>query len=210
MEAQSEKYQFTNNCFEFAKPVFEAFLGTISITNLLEIGSFEGQSTCYFIEKFSKNGLKRLTCIDTWTGGHEHRVERIDMDQVYSRFLTNINLSISNHLPNLETKIMQGKSLLKLAELLNTQGQELFDFTYIDGSHEAPDVIADCILTFNMTKVGGIIALDDYAWCPSFQQGKDLAFSPKVAIDSFVNIFFRKLDIIFASNKTWIIQKISD
>lgn len=39
-----------------------------------------------------------------------------------------------------------------------------FDFYYVDGSHVAPDVMADAVLGWRLLKPGGIMVFDDYEW----------------------------------------------
>ena len=39
-----------------------------------------------------------------------------------------------------------------------------FDFVYIDGSHEADDTFLDAELAWRLTRLGGLIILDDYRW----------------------------------------------
>ena len=38
------------------------------------------------------------------------------------------------------------------------------DFIYVDGSHQAHDVLCDAILSFKLLRVGGIVCFDDYLW----------------------------------------------
>jgi predicted O-methyltransferase YrrM len=85
-----------------------------------------------------------------------------------------------------------------------------FDFIYIDGSHQAPDVLVDAILSFKLLRVGGLIVFDDYLWSEKGVADRDPLQCPKPAIDSFLNIFFRKVNIISAPLYQIYAQKISD
>ena len=40
----------------------------------------------------------------------------------------------------------------------------MFDFIYIDGSHEFFDVYNDAIYSFKFCKKGGYLVFDDYFW----------------------------------------------
>ena len=71
----------------------------------------------------------------------------------------------------------------------NTNG---FDFIYIDGSHQAPDVMTDACASFNLLRVGGIMVFDDYLW----DQKIPNLHRPKLAIDMFVNLFEQRLRIV--------------
>jgi len=67
-----------------------------------------------------------------------------------------------------------------------------FDFIYIDGSHQAPDVLEDTLLAWRLLKKGGILIWDDYDWGEQYQERE----KPKVAIDAFLYIFEGKYKII--------------
>jgi predicted O-methyltransferase YrrM len=74
-----------------------------------------------------------------------------------------------------------------------------FDLIYIDGSHQAPDVLTDAVMSFQLLKVGGVMIFDDYLWSmdkPGFQ---DVLKMPKPAIDAFINIFQRKMSVFFGA-----------
>jgi hypothetical protein len=61
-----------------------------------------------------------------------------------------------------------------------------FDFIYIDGSHLAKDVLTDACMSWPLLKQNGFMAFDDYMWKPP---GFKLLDRPKLAVDSFVNMF---------------------
>ena len=67
-------FEFTNNWFEgSAKSVWDELLPQINPTRILEIGSYEGASTCYLIDKIGGNKDIEIHCVDTWEGGVEHK-----------------------------------------------------------------------------------------------------------------------------------------
>lgn len=67
-------YEFTNHWFaEPLKQIWAQIFSKFSPRNLLEIGSFEGASACHLVETLASRHPIRLTCIDTWDGGAEHR-----------------------------------------------------------------------------------------------------------------------------------------
>ncbi|PZO55779.1 MAG: hypothetical protein DCF16_01505 [Alphaproteobacteria bacterium] len=71
-----------------------------------------------------------------------------------------------------------------------------YDIAYVDGSHQAPDVLIDSVLAFKLLRVGGIMVFDDYLWHMEAAGKQDLVNMPKLAIDAFININIRKLNII--------------
>jgi predicted O-methyltransferase YrrM len=82
-----------------------------------------------------------------------------------------------------------------LAGLIACGQMESFDLIYIDGSHEATDVLTDAILAFPLLRIGGTLIFDDYIWSDQIPERREPSRMPKPAIDAFVNVFHRKLEI---------------
>ena len=91
---------------------------------------------------------------------------------------------------------MKSDSALALAQLLTEGAANRFDVTYIDASHKAPDVLADAILAFKLTRIGGVLVFDDYLWRMAGPGANDVLNQPKAGIDAFVNTYYRKLNLI--------------
>ena len=84
--------------------------------------------------------------------------------------------------------MIKGESQITLKTLpLNS-----YDIVYIDGSHAAPDVIVDTVLSWQLLKKGGIMIFDDYLWNRDWSPEK----TPKIAVDAFLNIFKKELQVI--------------
>jgi len=210
MSGLTAQYNFTNDWFTHVQSLIGNFSSRLEIKNCLEIGCFEGRSTCFFIESLGAKGLEKLVCVDSWKGGSEHVQAKEDMSLVQARFFSNVKIALSRVNPQLPVIVMKSDSVTALTKLVSDQAyRNSFELIYIDGSHEATDVMADAVLSFHLSRIGGLLIFDDYTWCQSFDQGKDLCYSPKTAIDAFVNIFFRKIEVMYCSHKTWIVKKIS-
>jgi hypothetical protein len=97
-----------------------------------------------------------------------------------------------------------------LARLLTEGKAGYFDFSYVDGSHQAPDVICDAILAFKLLRVGGVMAFDDYLWAENLPTGIDPIRCPKPAIDAFTNLYCRKVRILQAPLYQLYMQKVAD
>jgi predicted O-methyltransferase YrrM len=69
---------------------------------------------------------------------------------------------------------------------------EIFDFIYIDGSHNAADVLEDAVLSWRLLKPGGILTFDDYEW----RWYSDPKYQPKMAIDAWMQIHEDKYDLV--------------
>jgi len=134
-----------------------------------------------------------IHCIDTWEGGVEHNkniMSKVELNFDHNMSVATMEASSRIHLTKM--KEYSNTALLKLHQ----QAVEPFDFIYIDGSHQAPDVLRDAVLSFDLLKVGGILVFDDYTWSMEPVGSQDLINSPKIAIDSFVNCYIRKFFII--------------
>lgn len=207
-------YNFTNNWFDSsAKEVWDTLITQLNPTRILEIGSYEGASTCYLIEKLAASKEIELHCVDTWEGGVEHKeggVAEANMFEVEDRFHHNTQLAISKFQNNVQLFLHKGFSDVALSQLISDGKQGYFDFIYVDGSHQAPDVLCDALLSFRLLKNNGVIAFDDYLWQEQLPYGADPIRCPKIAIDAFTNIYCRKIRVISAPLNQLYVQKICD
>ena len=119
---------------------------------LLEIGSYEGGSSVWFIRYMLSHSQSLLTCIDPWS---PEVCEGMNHSLAYDTFMANIALTNKAS----QVRVIRNDSMLALANLL-VDG-ETFDFIYIDGSHLLADVIADLALSWQLLAVGGVLAIDD-------------------------------------------------
>lgn len=182
-------YKFTQDWFHWAPPVWEQFIPMLPARkSFLEIGSYEGRSTVWITENMMEDG-GTIVAVDTWEGGEEHATVGDKMSVVEERFDINVQL-VQQKLPQRSVCKWKGSSFTVLGSLIHEAA--LFDFVYIDGSHQAPDVLTDACMAWPLLKQGGILVFDDYTWGPA----RDILHRPKIAIDSFVNIFAEQLDIV--------------
>ena len=186
---------FSQDWFSRSIPCWDLILRQIrqdrEDVRVLEIGVFEGRSTCWLLQNHCITKESRVTVIDTFAGGVEH--QKMDLKGLRGVFERNIG-SVESPA---EVEIFQGDSLHELAGLISAGRQNPgYDFISVDASHQAPDVLADCILAFGLLRRGGIMAMDDYLWSAERPGLDDPLNSPKIAIDAFTNIYRRKLRIL--------------
>ena len=193
-------YEFTNDWFDrSAKPMWDQFVLKHNPIKILEIGSYEGASTCYLINRLANYNKIELHAIDTWEGGIENKkggFVEADMGAVEKRFHKNIEFAKQNAPIKPAVVVYKEFSDKVLASMLASGKQNYFDFIYVDGSHQAVDVLCDAVLAFRLLRVGGIMAFDDYNWYEQLPGGIDPIRRPKTAIDAFTMIYCRKVRII--------------
>lgn len=133
--------------------------------NMLEIGSYEGRSTLWWLNNLLTDSSSRITCIDNWD-------KRAEFEKRFDR-----NVAASGHSCKVRKIKQPSWSGLKILH-----PTEMFDVVYVDGSHEAKDVMLDGLTCLEHLKPGGFMIFDDYAW-----NGRR-HFMPKIALDLFTKI----------------------
>lgn len=204
----SPSITFTNSWFDItAKQIWDTIIPQINPKAILEIGSYEGASTCYFITNCASQMPIEIHCVDTWQGGTEHA--GTDMTNVERRFLDNTKIARAQAPCQVDLIVHKGYSNVCLIKLLSGSYQNYFDLIYIDGSHYAHDVLSDAVLSFYLLKVGGVMIFDDYLWGSTSRQASDPLSFPKPAIDVFLHIYFHKMRLIASPNSQVCAKKIS-
>jgi len=153
----------------------------------LEIGCYEGMATNWLCRYVLTGANCRMTVVDTFEGSIEHKsdVAPTDFSQVEANFRENLAEFIDNGLVD----VFRNKSQDYLRELSAPR----FDFIYIDGSHTAPDVLADAVLAWPLLKSGGMLIFDDYEWVGYPNQPE---LNPKLAIDSFLAVMAGQFELL--------------
>lgn len=104
--------------------------------HILEIGSFEGKSTIWFLENLLKNPKSTITCVDPWTS--------------YSQNSDSFN---SYNTEGTEWNFKSHKNTLLYN--ISESGSE---------NHTSPFVLTDCVLSWYVLKEHGLMIFDDYLW----------------------------------------------
>ena len=188
--AGPERPTFSVDWFTRHIPLWSRLLAPLAgqPVEALEIGVFEGRSTVWLLENVLTHPDARLTWVDTFAGSPEHA--RMDLGGLESRFRGNVARfagKASGHV---------GRS----ADVLPGLPRDRFDFIHVDGSHEAPDVLADAVLAWPLLKVGGVMAFDDYAW-REFPEPERL---PGPAIDAFLAVMKGRFEEVHRGYQLWV------
>jgi predicted O-methyltransferase YrrM len=199
---------FTNKWFDVsARAVWDEVVPKANPSKVLEIGSFEGASACYLIERCTAD--LELHCIDTWEGAVEHKRDKTNMSEVEQRFHSNTSIAIAAASRPIKLIPHKGRSDDQLARLLCHGFRSYFDMIYIDGSHFANDALSDAVLCFPLLKVGGLMLFDDYLWRGGAGD-TDPMFGPKLGVDAFLNVFFHKMRLAWSTNAQVVAKKLAD
>lgn len=172
--------KYTQDWFTPNIPNFERVRELIGRPDrILEVGSFEGRSTCWMLE-FMLQPSGTMVCVDTFKGGVEH--DNLDLSDLYYRFKHNTDIA---KLPGQDIRVFQMSSYKAMSEMVNWRTKP-FDFIYLDGSHEAPDVLMDAMLAWRLLREDGVMLFDDVGG------GAGVG----LAVASFVNVYKPQLDVV--------------
>ena len=154
---------------------------------MLEIGAYEGRSTVWFLADILTGEGSHLTSVDTWEGSAEN--DPGEMGAVWERFRHNtdaavaagrLTVVVSRSQPFLAGQIARGE----------TAPGRGYHIIYVDGSHAAPDVLSDAVLSWSLLEPGGVMVFDDYVWAGMTTEQE----RPRFAIDSFLACFLGQYD----------------
>lgn len=135
--------------------------------NILEIGSYAGESTLMFCRYLKKKKIKNFNiyCVDVWDSFDQKQLLRKSFIEIVSNHglksgkIYNIfkrNISLAGFKDNV--KILRGSSLELVPNFRNIS----FDYIYIDGAHNYTNVFNDIKSSLRLLKHSAIIAGDDY------------------------------------------------
>lgn len=165
---------FTTDWFSDNIPIWENIFKETKIPeNILEIGSFQGRSTCWLLE----NTQAHVTCIDTWEGSPENSEdEKKDLFEIFKQNIEPWGDRVT---------VIRDRSDEALRKF---KPEPIFDFVYVDGSHHAWDIIDDAVLSWKLLKPNGVMIFDDFEWCAPGREPEDPS-NPRTAIQAFCHGF---------------------
>ncbi|HEY6213868.1 MAG TPA: class I SAM-dependent methyltransferase [Vicinamibacterales bacterium] len=150
----------------------------------LEIGCFEGQSACWFLDNILTHPTSRLVCVDPFAVS----MASILLRYFEARFDENIAASGA---ADRVTKLI-GPSQVVVRMLQPVQ----FDFIYVDGSHKVGDVLVDAVLAWTVLRPGGVVMFDDYALVDDAAPEGLMARAPGRALDAFMSILGQSAELV--------------
>ena len=188
-----ENANFSNKWFYQNTSYMNFFLSSKKkeINNILEIGSYEGQSALFFLKYFLN---PKITCVDIWEN-QESNYKNIEFKDIEKSF--------DKNLENYKKKIFKFRGTSK--KFFQKNKNTDFDFIFVDGSHYMKHVYQDAINSFKSLKINGYILFDDYLFKYKSQNNSH----PIFAINKFLNKYKKKIEII-AIYRQVLVKKISE
>lgn len=179
---------FTSDWVTANEPNFKKCMDSLGDLRhkFLEIGSFEGRSTCWFLQNgLADNGS--MVCIDTFKPYWYTSGDLLEIFNANVREVKRKNQVIS-------TFAMDSKKAL--AQLF--QQKQNYDFIYIDGDHSAEGVMSDAVMAWQLLRSGGVMLFDDYEYETE---------PTKCGIDGFLMGFVGKYDLLLKNYQLAVIKK---
>ena len=163
-ECIQRDYQFTQDSFSHQIPLWTKHLQPLTAhgsLNALEIGSGQGMTACWLLDKVLHHEDSRLTCIDQkFTGKFHHNLSQTGVD---------------------------GQKVTKYPgkphPILKALYPDSFDVILIQDRCKKADFIQkDTYLSWPLLRRGGLIIFKDYCW----RHPEGVEKSPKAGIDKFL------------------------
>jgi len=159
----------------------------------LQIGAYTGDATEWLFQNILTHSDATLTDVDPWTGSDEPVHHQLNWKSVEDTYLERHQDKIDSG----KLKVFRGTS----DEFFNSEeGKSGFHFIYIDGNHEAAQVLKDGLNAIYRVGIGGIVAFDDYLWT----LGKGLWADPKPAIEAIYQCHSNKFELIDKGEQIWL------
>lgn len=187
-ESARNGYVFTHDYFAANIPQWTAWFArhiTAAPIDCLEIGSWQGGSATWLLDKIVAPRGGTLTCIDTFEGSSEHAAWLGTIGDTLEA-LFDANIARTGH-ASLCRKLA-GRS----QDVLRGMASERFDFIYIDGAHEAKYVIQDALLCWPLVRAGGFMLFDDAHY--TFAQHPEQ--NAQTALQAFRGWFASEMEVL--------------
>jgi len=165
----------------------------------LEIGSWQGGSATWLLDKVVGPRGGRLTCIDTFAGSSEHAAW-LDRLGTGLEDLFDANIARTGHAALCRKLVGYSQDVLQ-----HLHGEH-FDFIYVDGAHEAKYVIQDALLCWRLLPPGGFLLFDD----THFQFRDRPAQNTQTAIAAFRSWFADEMEVLTpGSERQMLVRKLA-
>lgn len=127
---------------------------------IVEIGVYEGASTCWWSDNFLDHPDSRLIAIDPFTGNQEYKEEKEKfptLDKI--EYIARSNIAMSKNAGKVDVRVGCSWDLFPT---INRGLKQPIDILYIDGEHTPNAVCRDIALYLPLVRPGGAVIFDDY------------------------------------------------
>jgi predicted O-methyltransferase YrrM len=177
--------------------IFEKHLSEKRMEELhcLQIGAYKGDASAWLMENILFHPKSTLTDVDTWGGSNEVAHDALNWNEVEQAYDAQTSQYVESG------RLIKKK--MSSEEFFATKAPEdLYDFIYIDGDHEAVPVLKDGMNAVEALKVGGILAFDDYQW----DAGKGPAYRPRPAVDAIMLCYSNRFKVLEIGLQVWLVK----
>ena len=186
-ECVERDYFFTQDIFSYRIPLWEThlkFLFDLSEIKILEIGSYEGMSACWFLDRILTHTGDRLTCIE-------------------KKFHPKLRENIVKTGAESKVDLLEGD----VSQFLDALAPDSFDAINMQDKHKTADVAREnAASTWKALKTGGVVVFNDYGWRnPRYPEQ-----NPQQGIDSFLNSIQEQWELVHKNHSAFqlIVRKI--
>ena len=187
-ESLRHGYVFTHDFFAANIPDWTDWFSRLILEepiDCLEIGSWQGGSATWLLDKVVGPRGGTLTCIDTFAGSSEHAgvLGGIGgtLEELFDRNIARTGRAA-------QCRKLVGRS----QDVVRRLADERFDFIYVDGAHEAKYVIQDALLCWPLLRIGGFMLFDD----THFEFAEQPQQNAATAIGAFKSWFADEMEVL--------------
>lgn len=192
------KFQFHVDWFTEHVPLWKEHVGHFAgkeNVHFLEIGSWEGRSACWQLENILTHPTSTLTCIDPFCVFTKSDIEAYAMfwglkppfpEELNTEEIFHNNIAATG----MQQKVIVHKDMSQ--NVLPTLPHEHYDCIYVDGSHWAPNALADGVLSWPLLRNGGVLIFDDY----ELDMFKNPVDNANVGIDAFLSAYQTQYELL--------------
>ncbi|WP_036483734.1 tetratricopeptide repeat protein [Myxosarcina sp. GI1] len=187
-ECVTHNYYFTHDVFSEQIPIWTEQLQPLVADkngiDMLEVGSYQGMSACWLLDKLLVHPQARLTCVEEKSNRH-------------------LRENLAKTGSEAKVTILEGN----LSSQLTALSSDSFDIINLYDRHKLADRLErNAILVWKLLKSGGILVFNDYGWVShAYPQ-----LNPTQGIDKFLSTTKNLWQVIYHSPTTFqlIIRKL--
>jgi len=185
-EVEKQEYSFTADKVTMYEKNWFKFLSHLKDVkaNGLEMGSFEGRASIWFLDNILTHKKSTITCIDKWLPDSKSSAV------IEKRFLHNI--IVSKYFPKVDK--LKGDNAQILPELIINKKNNFYDFIYLNGDCKCFNILRDLCYCHHLIKIGGVMIINNYS--TKVVHKVKTPTTTKAAIDAFLESYSFYYDVL--------------